>query len=134
MLPQCRGVIVVQAALFAAIALGVQTGLTYLSLGPPPPAPTWGGMVADAVTQFYVAPWQLVPSGAVIALTVIALGVLGDVVRDAIADSHSASAVGIARPSAPQRGGLQRSRGSRRRDRGARADRRRRAGAARRRA
>ncbi|MGH2860774.1 MAG: dipeptide/oligopeptide/nickel ABC transporter permease/ATP-binding protein [Solirubrobacteraceae bacterium] len=96
-LPQCRGVIVVQAALFAAIALGVQTGLTYLSLGPAPPAPTWGGMVADAVSQFYVAPWQLVPSGAVIALTVIALGVLGDVVRDAIADSHSASAGGVAR-------------------------------------
>ncbi len=103
-LPQCRGVIVVQAALFAAIALGVQTGLTYLSLGPAPPAPTWGGMVADAVTEFYVAPWQLVPSGAVIALTVIALGVLGDVVRDAIADSHSASASGIARRAPRRRG------------------------------
>ncbi len=92
MLPQCRGVIVVQTALFAAIALGVQTGLTYLSLGPAPPAPTWGGMVADAVSQFYVAPWELVPSGAVIALTVIAFGVLGDVVRDAIAETHSGGA------------------------------------------
>jgi peptide/nickel transport system permease protein len=104
-LPQCRGVIVVQAALFAAIALGVQTGLTYLSLGPAPPAPTWGGMVAEAVSQFYVAPWQLVPSGAAIALTVIALGVLGDVVRDAIADSHSASAGGVARRRRRRRGG-----------------------------
>jgi peptide/nickel transport system permease protein len=91
-LPQCRGVIVVQTALFAAIALGVQTGLTYLALGPAPPAPTWGGMVADAVAQFYVAPWELVPSGAVIALTVIAFGVLGDVVRDAIAETHSGAA------------------------------------------
>ncbi|WP_249018685.1 dipeptide/oligopeptide/nickel ABC transporter permease/ATP-binding protein [Conexibacter sp. S30A1] len=108
-LPQCRGVIVVQAALFAAIALGVQTGLTFLSLGPAPPAPTWGGMVADAVSQFYVAPWQLVPSGVVIALTVIAFGVLGDVVRDAIADSHSAGVAGgrhrvRRRPDSPRAG------------------------------
>ncbi|HLI58790.1 MAG TPA: dipeptide/oligopeptide/nickel ABC transporter permease/ATP-binding protein [Solirubrobacteraceae bacterium] len=93
-LPQCRGVIVVQTSLFAAIALGVQTGLTYLSLGPAPPAPTWGGMVGDAVTAFYTSPWQIVPPGAAIALTVVAFGVLGDVVRDAIADTHSAGASG----------------------------------------
>lgn len=90
-LPRCRGVIVVQTSLFAALALGVQTGLTYLSLGPAPPAPTWGGMVADAASNFYRDPWLLVPSGGIIALTVIALGVLGDVVRDAVAQQHSAA-------------------------------------------
>lgn len=38
-LPRCRGVIIVQTSLFAAVAIGIQTGLTFLGLGPPPPAP-----------------------------------------------------------------------------------------------
>lgn len=86
-LPRARGVIVVQTSLFAALALGVQTGLTYLGLGPPPPAPTWGGMVAEAASNIYSDGWMLVPSGAVIALTVLAFGILGDVLRDTLADT-----------------------------------------------
>ncbi len=104
-LPRARGVIVVQASLFAAIALGVQTGLTYLSLGPPPPAPTWGGMVAEAATHFYTDPWMLVPSGAAIALTVLALGILGDVARDTLADAQSGSHGRPPRATAAQPGG-----------------------------
>jgi peptide/nickel transport system permease protein len=84
-------VIIVQTALFAAIALGVQTGLTFLSLGPPPPAPTWGGMVADAESAFNQDPWMLAPAGVTIALTVLAFGILGDVVRDVTAEQHAAS-------------------------------------------
>ncbi|WP_435159374.1 dipeptide/oligopeptide/nickel ABC transporter permease/ATP-binding protein [Amycolatopsis sacchari] len=90
-LPRCRGVIVVQASLFAAVTLGVQTGLTFLSLGPPPPAPTWGGMVADAASVFNQDAWMLVPPGVTIALTVLAFGVLGDVVRDANAEKQAAA-------------------------------------------
>ncbi|MFD2415146.1 dipeptide/oligopeptide/nickel ABC transporter permease/ATP-binding protein [Amycolatopsis pigmentata] len=90
-LPRCRGVIIVQASLFAAVTLGVQTGLTFLSLGPPPPAPTWGGMVADAASVFNQDAWMLVPPGVTIALTVLAFGVLGDVVRDANAEKHAAA-------------------------------------------
>jgi peptide/nickel transport system permease protein len=82
-LPRTRGAIIVQVSIFAAISLGVQTGLSYLGLGVPPPAPTWGGMVGDAATVLQTNPWLLVPSGGVIALTVLAFGLLGDVVRDA---------------------------------------------------
>jgi peptide/nickel transport system permease protein len=90
-LPRCRGVIIVQTSLFAAIAIGIQTGLTFLGLGPPPPAATWGGMVNEAATTLSTAPWLLAPAGGLIALTVLALGVLGDTVRDVTAQSHTSS-------------------------------------------
>ncbi|TQS41132.1 dipeptide/oligopeptide/nickel ABC transporter permease/ATP-binding protein [Cryptosporangium phraense] len=96
-LGRCRGVIIVQTSLFAAIALGVQTGLTFLGLGPQPPAPTWGGMVAEAASVFSQDPWMLVPPGTVIALTVLAFGVLGDVVRDATSERRSAAGAGRTR-------------------------------------
>ncbi|GGB24568.1 dipeptide/oligopeptide/nickel ABC transporter ATP-binding protein [Flexivirga endophytica] len=91
-LPRCRGVIIVQVSLFAAVALGIQTGLTYLSLGPPPPAPTWGGMVADAASSVSNDPWLLVPAGGLIGITVLCFGILGDTVRDITAQSSTASA------------------------------------------
>ncbi|WP_225848658.1 dipeptide/oligopeptide/nickel ABC transporter permease/ATP-binding protein [Streptomyces sp. HPF1205] len=90
-LPRCRGVVIVQTSLFAAVAIVVQTGLTFLGLGPPPPAATWGGMVNEASTTMTTAPWLLVPAGGLIALTVLALGILGDTVRDVTAQSHTSS-------------------------------------------
>jgi oligopeptide/dipeptide ABC transporter ATP-binding protein len=90
-LPRCRGVVIVQTTLFATIALGVQTGLSFLGLGAPPPEPTWGAMVGEAASVVQSFPWLLVPTGGVIAVTVLALGVLGDVVRDVTADRSTAS-------------------------------------------
>lgn len=103
-LGRCRGVIIVQTSLFASIALGVQTGLTFLGLGPQPPEPTWGGMVADAASVFSQDPWMLVPPGSVIALTVLALGVLGDVVRDVTSARQSAAGAGGGRRPAERSG------------------------------
>jgi peptide/nickel transport system permease protein len=82
-LPQLRGVLLVQISLFAAATLGIQTGLAFLAFGPPPPAPTWGGMVAEAATLIQSDPWLLVPTGGIIAVTTLALCLLGDAVRDA---------------------------------------------------
>ena len=90
-LPRVRGVVIVQTTLFATIALGVQTGLSFLGLGAPPPEPTWGGMVGEAASVVQSFPWLMVPTGGTIAVTVLALGVLGDVVRDTTADRSSAS-------------------------------------------
>ncbi|WP_030377182.1 MULTISPECIES: dipeptide/oligopeptide/nickel ABC transporter permease/ATP-binding protein [unclassified Streptomyces] len=90
-LPRCRGVIIVQTSLFAAVALSIQTGLTFLGLGPPPPSPTWGGMINESAVTLSRAPWLLVPAGGLIALTVLAFGILGDVVRDVTAQGHTSS-------------------------------------------
>ncbi|HEY1574745.1 MAG TPA: dipeptide/oligopeptide/nickel ABC transporter permease/ATP-binding protein [Pseudonocardiaceae bacterium] len=76
---------IVQAAIFAGTALIVQTGLAFLGFGPRPPAPSWGGSVQDASEVINRDPWLLYPCGLVIALTVLAFGLVGDGLRDASA-------------------------------------------------
>ncbi len=86
-LPRISGVVIVQASLLAASAVLVETGLGFLGLGVPPPTATWGGLVATASTYVQVQPWLLVPSGLIVALTVLAFGLLGDAVRDTATES-----------------------------------------------
>jgi peptide/nickel transport system permease protein len=89
--------IIVQAFLLAAVALIVQAGLAYLGLGVQEPAPSWGGMVNEAGQVVDNDPWLLIPSGGVIALTVLALGLVGDGLRDAAAAQWSAGTGGRTR-------------------------------------
>lgn len=89
-LPRIAGVVIVQASLLAAVALGVQSGLAFLNLLVAVPAPSWGGMVADGTTVLLIHPWLIVPPGAAIAVTMLALSLLGDVVRDAAVENWSA--------------------------------------------
>jgi peptide/nickel transport system permease protein len=96
-LPRIAGVIIVQASLLAAVALGVQSGLAFLRLLVADPAPSWGGMVADGTSVLLQHPWLIIPPGAAIALTMLALSLLGDAVRDATVESWSAPAA-VRRP------------------------------------
>jgi peptide/nickel transport system permease protein len=91
-LPRIAGPVIVLASLLAAAALLVQTGLAFLGVLVAPPAPSWGGMVADGATAMVLQPWLIWPPGVVITLTVLALGLLGDVVRDASTEIWAAPA------------------------------------------
>jgi peptide/nickel transport system permease protein len=91
-LPRVSGPIVVQASLLAALALLVQSGLSFLGLLVKAPAPSWGGMVQDGVSVIVQQPSLIWPPGIVIALTILALGLLGDAVRDAMTETWSAPA------------------------------------------
>ncbi|QXJ26446.1 dipeptide/oligopeptide/nickel ABC transporter permease/ATP-binding protein [Actinomadura graeca] len=95
-LPRIVGPILVNLSLVAATALLTETGLNFLGLGVHLPEASWGGMVADASTVMNQQNWMLVPTGAAVACTVIALVLLGDGVRDATAE-------GWARPSSGTR-------------------------------
>ncbi len=86
-LPRIAGVVIVQASLLAAVALGVQSGLAFLGLLVEAPAPSWGGMVADGTTVLLLHPWLIVPPGVAIAVTMLALSLLGDAVRDAAVET-----------------------------------------------
>jgi peptide/nickel transport system permease protein len=81
-LPNILTPIVVQTTLALGLGCLAVAGLTFLGLGPPPPTPTWGGMVTDATQVLTVAPWQMVPPGLVIVLTVLAFNFLGDALVD----------------------------------------------------
>ncbi|MCE3555912.1 dipeptide/oligopeptide/nickel ABC transporter permease/ATP-binding protein [Pseudonocardia sp. RS11V-5] len=88
-LPRITNPIVVRSALLAGTALLVQSGLGFLGLGVSPPAPTWGGMVSEGSTVLQEQPWLIVPSGGVIAVTVLAFILLGDALRDAAQGGRS---------------------------------------------
>ncbi|MGW4874691.1 dipeptide/oligopeptide/nickel ABC transporter permease/ATP-binding protein [Streptomyces chartreusis] len=82
-LPRLVGPVIVQSTLFASSVVLAETGLGYLGFGVQPPDPSWGNMVGEAAGVIGRQAWLLVPSGALIALLVLALGVLGDALRDA---------------------------------------------------
>ena len=63
-------------------AIGALTSLDFLGLGMPPPAATWGRMLADAQTYLGTAPWLAIMPGLAIALAVFGLNLLGDGLRD----------------------------------------------------
>uniref|UniRef100_A0AAU2UZ64 Dipeptide/oligopeptide/nickel ABC transporter permease/ATP-binding protein n=1 Tax=Streptomyces sp. NBC_00003 TaxID=2903608 RepID=A0AAU2UZ64_9ACTN len=90
-LPRLTSMVIVQSALFAAIVVIIQSGLGFLGLGAQPPHPSWGGLVADASQAIDRDPWMLVPAGVPLVITVLALGMLGDTIRDAAIERWSVS-------------------------------------------
>jgi peptide/nickel transport system permease protein len=86
-LPRVAGPIIVQASLLASTALLAQTGLAFLNLVVAAPSPSWGGMVADGIGVIVLQPWLIWPPGLAIAITILALGLFGDAVRDATTES-----------------------------------------------
>ena len=91
-LPRVTGPIIVQTSLFAGGALIFQTGLEFLGLGANPPTASWGSMVADGSQYIARDAWMIVPGGLMVTLVIVALGLLGDAVRDARAGARSSSA------------------------------------------
>lgn len=81
-LPNIRSLLIVQASLLYAIAILAEAGLSYLGLGTPPPAPTWGAMVQDAQQYLSRDPLLVFWPGIFIALAVLGFNLLGDGLRD----------------------------------------------------
>ncbi|MCU1519583.1 MAG: dipeptide/oligopeptide/nickel transporter permease/ATP-binding protein, partial [Pseudarthrobacter sp.] len=77
-LPGLTNTIVVQSALIFAVGMLIQAGLAFIGFGPPIPQPSWGGMIQGASQHVYDAPWMMVPTGAVLALTVLAANAIGN--------------------------------------------------------
>jgi peptide/nickel transport system permease protein len=81
-LPNLVPIIVVSATLRVGAAILTEAGLSYFGLGVPPPAPTWGGMVADGRTSLEVAWWVSTFPGLALLVVVIATNLVGDGLRD----------------------------------------------------
>ncbi len=83
-LPQCVAPYLVLATTHLGVAIVIEAALGFLGVGVPPPTPTWGNMLADAITAL-VPPWWLVLfPGLAITITVLAFNLFGDGIRDTL--------------------------------------------------
>lgn len=77
MLPNALGPVLAMATVGVGGAIGMGATLSFLGLGPQPPAPEWGAMLADSRDYFAVAWWTAVSPGVAITGTVLAVTVFG---------------------------------------------------------
>ena len=81
-LPNILAPILVQASLAAGHAILLESGLSFLGLGPPPPTPSWGRMVEQSGRFMQLSVLPLFWPSAAISLTVLSFNLLGDGLRD----------------------------------------------------
>ena len=84
LLPAAAGTVLVAATLLAGQVIVLEAGLGFLGLGVQPPAASWGNIAADGYAVVSSAWWVALCPGLAIAVTVTALNLLGDVLRDAV--------------------------------------------------
>ena len=88
-LPNIMAGLVVQVVIQFSLGILVESGLSYLGLGAAPPVPSWGRMLADSQTFFYLAPHLALIPGLAIMTTVMAINVLGDEIHRRFNPRHA---------------------------------------------
>lgn len=85
-LPDVVGSLTVVGTLLVAQSILLETTLSFLGLGVPPPMSSWGNMLnsAQSLTILETMPWLWLPPGLAISITVLAVNFLGDGLRDAV--------------------------------------------------
>ena len=83
-LPNVIQPVIVMATLGMATAILSAAGLSFIGLGAPPGTPEWGAMLSDARSYMRQAWWMAVFPGVAITLTVLAINLLGDALRDVL--------------------------------------------------
>ena len=83
-LPNVVSVLVVEATLIVALAILVESVISYLGLGIQPPTPSWGNLLQDARTTMTEQWWLAMFPGLMIVVTALCVNFLGDGLRDAL--------------------------------------------------
>jgi peptide/nickel transport system permease protein len=83
-LPNTAATLIVLCPLMLALSILTEAALSFLSIGVQPPDASWGTIIQDGQTLLYTRPWVALAPGITIMLTVLALNILGDGVRDAL--------------------------------------------------
>jgi peptide/nickel transport system permease protein len=83
-LPNVASTVIVLMPLMIATTILTESALSYLSIGVQPPKASWGTIIEDGQALLYTRPMVAIAPGVMIVLTVLALNVLGDGLRDAL--------------------------------------------------
>ena len=82
-LPNIMAPIIVLFTTRLAAVILVESGLSFLGLGIPPPAPSWGGMLSlDGRSYMFLAPWLAIAPGLALTIAVFGINMFGDAMRD----------------------------------------------------
>jgi ABC-type dipeptide/oligopeptide/nickel transport system permease subunit len=84
LLPNLWAPLLVYSTLLIPTNILTEAALSYLGVGIPPPTPSWGNMLSDALNYFSIDPTFMVVPGVAIFLTVMAFNLFGDGLRDAL--------------------------------------------------
>ncbi len=83
LLPNIMAPIIVLFTTRLAAVILVEAGLSFLGLGVPPPAPSWGGMLSfEGRSYMFQAPWLAIMPGLAITIVVYNINMFGDAMRD----------------------------------------------------
>ena len=83
-LPNTMAPLIVQATYVCASAILTEAGLSFLGAGTPPEIPSWGNVISLGRTYFQIAPWIIFFPGVMLAVTVLAINLMGDGLRDTL--------------------------------------------------
>lgn len=81
-LPNTIAPLTVQATYICAAAILIESLLSFLGAGTPPEIPSWGNIMAESRIYFQLAPWMILIPGVFLAITVLAVNLMGDGLRD----------------------------------------------------
>ncbi len=84
LLPNIASTVLVLFTLIVASTILTEAALSFLGAGVQPPNPSWGTLIAAGQNTIQTAPWLGIAPGIAIVLTVLALNVFGDALRDAL--------------------------------------------------
>jgi peptide/nickel transport system permease protein len=93
-LPNLANLIVVLASVEVARMIVVESFLSYLGLGVPPPAPSWGGMLSEGQLYVLTKWWLATFPGLAILVTVLGVNLMGDALRDVLDPTLKTAAPG----------------------------------------
>ena len=83
-LPNTMAPLIVQGTFICASAILVEAILSFLGIGIPPETPTWGNIMAEGRTYFRILPHNILYPGVFLAVTVLAINMMGDGLRDTL--------------------------------------------------
>jgi peptide/nickel transport system permease protein len=81
-IPNIGSLIIVQATMSLAEAILIGSGLSFLGLGPPPPIPEWGAMIANSRAHLASHPHVLLVPGCALFVVILSFNLVGDALRD----------------------------------------------------
>lgn len=87
-LPNVSGTLLVFVPLMMALNMITESALSFLSIGVQPPQASWGSIIQDGLSLLYTRPVVALAPGVAIVLTVLALNLLGDALREVLDPQH----------------------------------------------